>query len=71
MTTITEPRYRKVTVRLVGEDGNAFAIMGRVSRALRRAGVPDAEVQQFHREAASAGSYDTLLYVVQRWVSVE
>jgi hypothetical protein len=29
------PRYPKVTVKLIGEDGNAFAIMGRVDAALK------------------------------------
>jgi hypothetical protein len=31
------PRFPKVTVRLVGEDGNAFNIMGRVNEALKEA----------------------------------
>jgi hypothetical protein len=42
-----ETKYPDVTVRLSGEDGNAFLIIGRVSRALRRAGVPADEVYQF------------------------
>ena len=34
--TMTNPiRYPHVSVRLVGEDGNAFAIMGRVTLAPR------------------------------------
>jgi hypothetical protein len=36
---MSEPKYPDVSVRLVGEDGNAFAIMGRVSAALRDAGI--------------------------------
>ena len=34
-----EVRYPEVEVVLIGEDGNAYAILGRVLRALRRAGV--------------------------------
>jgi len=32
--------HQKVTVKLIGEDGNAFSIMGRVAKALRRSGQP-------------------------------
>ena len=55
---------------LVGEDGNAFAILGRVQRALRKGGVEEAEVQSFLREA-TADDYDHLLQTVMAWVSVD
>ena len=38
----TGPRYPEVKVKLVGEDGNAYAIMGRVEAALKQAGVEKA-----------------------------
>jgi len=63
-------RHPDVTVRLSGEDGNAFAILGKVGRALRRAGVPPAEVEEFHA-AATSGDYDHLLRTVMAWVDVE
>ena len=63
-------RYPNVTVPLVGEDGNAFAILGRVQRALRKAGVPKEEIDAFIKEAMS-GDYDALLATVMRWVEVE
>lgn len=47
---------------LVGIDGNAFAVMGAVSRALRRAGNPPAVVDAYRKEA-TAGDYDNLLAV--------
>ncbi len=65
-----EPKYPEITVRLVGEDGNAFAILGRVSKALRRAKVSKAEIEAFTAEATS-GNYDELLGTVMRWVEVE
>lgn len=64
------PRYPDVTVTLVGEDGNAFAILGKVRKALKRAGVPADEVDAFTSEA-TAGDYDHLLQTVMRWVEVE
>ena len=64
------PKYPNVTVRLVGEDGNAFFIIGRVGAALRRAGVPNEEIEAFRREAMS-GDYDNVLATCLRWVEVE
>lgn len=64
------PKYPSVTVQLTGEDGNAFAIMGRVGRELRRAGVPSKEVDKFRKEAMS-GDYDNLLCTCMKWVQVE
>ena len=64
------PKYPNITVRLVGEDGNAFFIIGRVGAALRRAGVPNEEIEAFRREAMS-GDYDNVLATCLRWVEVE
>ena len=46
--TITKPtpRHPEVEVQLTGEDGNVFLVLGRVSRALKRAGYED-EVREF------------------------
>ena len=57
----------KPKVKLVGEDGNAFAIMGRVSKALKRAGYPPEEVKRY-RDEATSGDYDHLLMVTMEWV---
>jgi hypothetical protein len=64
------PKYPDITVQLTNTDGNAFAVLGRVLRALRQAGVPEAERQAFQREATS-GDYDALLQTVLRWVAVD
>jgi len=64
-----EVRFPDVTVRLVGESGNAFVIMGKVISALKRAGHADA-VDEYTAEAES-GDYDNLLTVTMRWVNVE
>jgi hypothetical protein len=61
-------KYPEIYVPLVGEDGNAYAILARVSKALKRAGVSKEEVAEFHAEATS-GDYDNLLRTVISWVS--
>ena len=35
-----QPKYPEIRVQLVGQDGNAFAVIDLVQRALRRADVP-------------------------------
>lgn len=52
----------KPQVTLVGEDGNAFAIMGRVKRALEREGNPKRVIDSYLKQAR-AGDYDHLLRV--------
>jgi hypothetical protein len=60
-------KYPNVHVNLVGEDGNAFAILGRVMKAMRRADVDPAEIKAFQQEA-TGGDYDRLLQTCMRWV---
>jgi hypothetical protein len=54
-------------VQLVGEDGNAFSILGRVSKALKRAG-NDESVVDAYMEQAMAGDYDHLLSVTMAFI---
>lgn len=63
-----ETKHPEIEVQLVGQDGNAFNIMGLVSRALREAGF-GSEVEAYTREAMS-GDYDNLLRVSASWVTV-
>ena len=60
----------KPTVKLVGEDGNAFSIMGRVKQSLRRAGADMEYIDKYLNEATS-GDYDHLLVVSMEYVDVE
>lgn len=62
-------RYPQIKVRLVGEDSNAFNIMGLVRRALKEHKVCTAEQEAFASEARS-GDYDRLLQTCMRWVDV-
>lgn len=64
-----ETKYPDIEVRLVGEDGNAFAIMARVASALREAGVSKDEIESYYAQSQS-GDYDNLLRTATEWVSV-
>ena len=63
------PKYPDIKVALVGKDGNAFAIMGAVRQALRRAGVASDEIGEY-TEQSTSGDYDNLLRVAMSWVTV-
>ena len=64
-------KYPNVLVQLTGKDGNAFHIIGRVRAAMRRAGIPAAEIEAFSDEANASKSYDELLQFVMRTVAWE
>lgn len=68
--TTTEPRYPNITVQLSGNDGNAFAVMAAVRKALRRAGVSSEEISEYVKQS-TAGDYDNLLKVATSWVYCE
>ena len=63
-------KFPHIKVRLVGTDGNAFAVLAKVRAALRKAKVDEAEVAAF-LEAATSGDYDHLLCVCMETVEVE
>jgi hypothetical protein len=67
---MTEPKYPHIKVQLTGNDGNAFAIMGAVSKALRRADVPAEEIAQY-RAASMASDYNNVLFTAMVWVTVQ
>ena len=64
-----ELKQTGIEVKLVGEDGNAFAILGRVNQALRRGGCGEDFVKAFMDEATS-GDYNHLLATVMEVVEV-
>lgn len=57
---------KRPNVKLTGTDGNAFAVLSKVCRALQKAGYSQSEVAKFQEEATS-GDYDHLLATCARW----
>lgn len=64
------PKYPNITVKLIDEDSNAFAILGRVSKALRNGGVSKAEVDEFCIKAMNC-DYNEFLVLCMDWVNIE
>ncbi|NLH78726.1 MAG: hypothetical protein GX465_17015 [Acidobacteria bacterium] len=59
----------KPKCKLVGEDGNVFNIIGRVSKSLQQAGLKK-EAAEFQDKAFNSGSYDKVLQLAMEYVEV-
>jgi hypothetical protein len=57
-----------IKVKITGEDGNAFAILGKVSKALKKGGYSD--LVSSYREEAMSGDYNNLIRVTMKYVDV-
>jgi hypothetical protein len=60
----------KPVCELIGTDGNAFSVIGNVSKCLKRNGLPD-KAKEFTDKAFKCDSYDALLGLVFEYVEVE
>ena len=60
----------KIKMKLVGEDGNAFAILGRFRKEARRQGMDSAEIDRIIKDAMSS-DYNHLLTVIMRHVEMK
>ena len=63
-------KYPDITVELVGKDGNAFNILAICRRAMKRAHLPESEIEAFITEATNS-NYDHLLATVCEYFNVE
>lgn len=64
------PKYPTITVKLVGQDSNAFNLLGICRRAMKRAHLPESEIEAFTQEATSS-DYNHLLITCTEWFNVE
>ena len=60
----------KPTVKLVGEDGNVFSIIGRVSKTLKQANQPD-KAKEFTEKAFASKSYGAVLCLVMEYCQIQ
>ena len=64
------PKYPDITVQLVGQDSNAYNLLGICRRAMKRARLPESEIEAFTQEATSS-DYNHLLITCTEWFNVE
>jgi hypothetical protein len=60
---------KRPKLKLVGNDGNAFAILGNAQRVARKAGWDKETIDSFIKEATS-GDYDHLLQTCFKYFDV-
>jgi hypothetical protein len=63
-------RHPEIRVSVVPEARSDFRIVDHVTKALRKAGVPQEEIDQFCDEAVAAAEKE-LLRICGEWVTVE
>ena len=68
MTNASPAPLTDAIVQLTGEDGNAFAILGRVRRAILNSNHP--ELAEPFIQQATSGDYDNVLATCLRYVTV-
>ena len=56
-------------LKLIGTDGNAYAVLGKASTVARRAGWPPEQINEFLR-VAMAGDYNDLLATCMKYFDV-
>ena len=62
--------HERPELQIGGEDGNAYMIIGRASKAWRRAGLPAEAWAEIEREMVS-GDYDNLISTVMKHFDTE
>lgn len=60
---------QKPKCKLVGTDGNAFALASKVTEVLRKTGQND-KANLFSKELFTAGSYNNLLQIITKYVDI-
>ncbi len=63
-------RNQKPSVKLIGEDGNIFSILGRVSRALKENGKEE-QTKELSERVMASSSYGEALQIIMEYIEVE
>lgn len=74
---MSEIRYPEIVVPMVGEDGNALAILGRAIRSMKKASrdgiIPKEELKatiEEYQDEAMSGDYNHLIMTTMLWFDV-
>lgn len=65
----SNPKYPHIEVQLVGQDGNAYMILGLTKKAMKKGGCTQEQIDEYMKEAMS-GDYDHLLQTTMKYVEV-
>ena len=62
--------FKKPKCKLVGTDGNVFALAGRVSSVLKKAGQRE-KAREFTNKLPECKSYDEALLLMSKYVEIQ
>ena len=68
MSKLANGKHPKL--KLSGQDGNVFFIIGRATRALREAGATDEEIRAFQTEVTTTTNYNSTIAAIMKWCRV-
>lgn len=66
---MSEVKFPSVKVQLVGQDGNVFSLLGIVTGAMRKAGIPKEEIQALQERVFGSHSYNEALCIMMETVN--
>ena len=69
-TSKEQPVPKRPKMKLVGQDGNIFAILGRASRLLKENGQPD-QAKEMRNRVYQSGNYYKALNIISEYVETE
>ena len=64
-----QEKLSKPKLKLTGEDGNAFSILGRARQAMKKAGYSKQKIDRYQAEATS-GDWHHLIATTTEWFDV-
>lgn len=67
---LEDPKQRKPSMRLEGQDGNIFCILGRASNLLKGVGQKD-QADEMFRRVTNSGSYEEALHIISEYIETE
>ena len=67
----TGVKFPQIKVKLVGTDGNIFALIAKVSNVLKQNRVNNDLVNEFSKDIINSSNYDEALSKITNWVNVE
>lgn len=65
-----KPKYPYIVVKLSGENGNIFNLIGVACIAMKSNGIDQLEVSDFTNDVFASKSYEEALKVIAGWVRV-
>lgn len=68
---MAEQQKKWGTIKLLGEDGNIFGIVGKCRKQMKQMGASPHEVEAFQKQVMESENYDKALQVVMEWFEVE